>query len=325
MALAVAAAWAWARVMDQDAWRRGRLPTGKALAAAAAAGVVVWVVLFSSVFTNFAGLWDSIRTYAYYCHRARGGNPHIHPWHFYLRLLLWFKHGNGPVWSEALILVLALAGVVAALRKGQNSLARFLAFYTLAMTAAYAIIPYKTPWCMLSFLYGMVLCAGMGAAALVGSVPTRWGKATVCVLLAAGASHLGWQAYRASYPLCAHPWNPYVYAHTGRDILRLPARMEALAAVHPQGRGMVIKAVSRPQDYWPLPWYLRKFPNVGYWTEPPEDADAAVVITTHDMADAVEARLRGDYLVEHCGLRPGVLLLIYVQRDLWDKYLAGRG
>ena len=40
---------------------------------------------------------------------------------------------------------------------------RFLGFYTLLMLVAYSAIPYKTPWCLLGFLHGMILLAGAGA------------------------------------------------------------------------------------------------------------------------------------------------------------------
>ena len=44
---------------------------------------------------------------------------------------------------------------------------RFLGFYTLLMATAYSVIPYKTPWCLLGFLHGMVLLAGIGAVRLL--------------------------------------------------------------------------------------------------------------------------------------------------------------
>ena len=138
-----------------------------------AAGFAVWLVvallLFSSFFTNAAGPLDSVRTYLPWLHRAGGDSPHIHPWNFYLHRLLFFHVAKGPVWSEALILVLAVVGAWAAFaRKGladaSASFVRFLAFYTFALTAAYSLISYKTPWCLLSFWHGMILLAGVGAA-----------------------------------------------------------------------------------------------------------------------------------------------------------------
>ena len=48
---------------------------------------------------------------------------------------------------------------------------RFLALYTFALAAAYSLIAYKTPWCLLSFWHGMILLAGVGAAWLVRRRP----------------------------------------------------------------------------------------------------------------------------------------------------------
>ena len=49
----------------------------------------------------------------------------------------------------------------------KSPLPHFLALYTILLTAIYSAISYKTPWCLLSFFHGMILLAGIGAAALV--------------------------------------------------------------------------------------------------------------------------------------------------------------
>src|ERR1039458_83032 len=140
------------------------------VAAAFAVWLGVALILFSSLFTNAAGPLDSVRTYLPWMRRAGGASPHIHPWHFYLQRLLWFHVAKGPVWSEGLILLLAVVGAWAAFaRKGladaSASFVRFLALYTFALMAAYSLISYKTPWCLLSFWHGMILLSGGGAAA----------------------------------------------------------------------------------------------------------------------------------------------------------------
>ena len=152
-----------------------------------------------------------------------------------------FTSAKGPVWSEALILVLAVVGAWAAFaRKGladaSASFVRFLALYTLALTAAYSLISYKTPWCLLSFWHGMILLAGVGAAWLVrrAQAAGSCGSALGLVLLA-GAGHLAWQAWLASTTYAADPRNPYVYAQTSPDLLNLVRQVEALAQVASPG------------------------------------------------------------------------------------------
>lgn len=229
-------------------------------------------------------------------------------------------------------MVLALCAVglaatcVPALAPGVNvRLLRFLGVYTVLMTAAYSVMPYKTPWSMLSFLHGMVLLAGVGTDVIVSRLRGPRARAAVGLVLIAAAGHLAWQAYRASFPLSSDPRNPYVYAQTSPDVYRMAQRVDDVSRLHPHGPGMTMKVVVSPADYWPLPWYLRRFPETGYWHGPPENADAPVVITSTGLQPEVGARLRQRYQVEYYGLRPGVLLAMYIRQDLWDAFMRRRG
>jgi len=330
MLAALVLALAWKRWGDGQPVALRPWLSGGRLAAAAAVAIAVSVTFFSSFFTCARGPIDSVLTYVYYLTRAGGEGLHNHPWHYYLAMLInsRFVTGStsGPWWTEGLILCLAVIGIFAALlRRGLGGasvpLARFLAFYTMAMAALYAAIPYKTPWCVLGFLHGCILLAGVGAVALVRWVPTRPLKAVACVALAALAAHLGWQAYRASFRFAADQRNPYVYAHTLSDALNIVRRVEEVASVSPDGHDMMIKVIT-PENYWPLPWYLRRFnqDHVGYYHEVPVDADAAVILTTPDVQEALDRRLKGTYNKQSLhALRPGVFVPIYVEESLWAR------
>jgi uncharacterized protein (TIGR03663 family) len=164
---------------DESVWKRTLVHAAIGLAVA----VLVAELLLTTFFTNLPGLVDSVGTYLPWLRRAGGESLHIHPWDYYLRLLLWCQRteipGLGqraPFWSEGWILLLAAIGFVASLWRGGRcvpgadaSLVRFLAFYALAMTVAYSLIPYKTPWCLLNFWIPTILMAGVGAVAIV-----RW-------------------------------------------------------------------------------------------------------------------------------------------------------
>ena len=91
-------------VVGQSGARGSARPTHVTFAVAAF--VVVWLLFFSSFFTNLHGLVDSVRTYLPWLKRAGGNSPHIHPWYFYLQRLGWFHPAKGPVSSEGLILAL---------------------------------------------------------------------------------------------------------------------------------------------------------------------------------------------------------------------------
>jgi uncharacterized protein (TIGR03663 family) len=299
------------------------------LAASALAAIVVASLFLSGFFTNARGPLDSVLAYKAYVVRGAGGGEglHNHPWHYYLKILLYWRYGRGPVWSEGLIILLAVLGTIRALRKRGPALVRFLAFYTLAMVIGYSAIRYKTPWCMLSFLHGMILLAGVGAAAIVRAMPHVLAKAAAAALLAAAAGQLTCQAYRASFVYFADRVNPYVYAHPSGKMMELVGRVEELAGVCPDGKRTLIHVVSR--DCWPLPWYLRSFQRVGYWASAaPENARAPVIIAAPEQCQLLENlndRLRREYTLEYHGLRPGVPLAIYVRKDLWDAMLRSRG
>jgi hypothetical protein len=192
--------------------------------------------------------------------------------------------------------------------------------------AVYSAIPYKTPWCVLTFLSGLILLAGVGAITLVGLIPGKSAKAIVAILLTSGLGHLGWQAYCASYVYFADSRNPYVYAQTLPEARQLAGKIEALAHAYPQGEHMVIQVLSSDGYYWPLPWYLRRFPNVGYWTgHLPEDLDAPVILASPEFDEALTRRLDATHLMTgYFGLRPGALMQLWVRLDLWRAYLKER-
>lgn len=310
---------------------------GVHIALAVGTAVLVSALFLSGFFTNLRGPLGAVHAYLRYVGRAAadatrndGAAYHVHPWHYYLSTLLYFKNAPGPWWSEAMIVVLAVVGAVAAgwfpdrAVPGNRRFVRFLACYTVLMTVAYAAIPYKTPWCLLGFLHGMILLAGVGVASLVRLaryVPLR---ALVGVGFAAGALHLGVQAYRANFVYYADTRNPYVYAHTSTDVLRLAQRVNDLAELHPDGRAMLVKVMAPGADYWPLPWYLRRLQQVGYWTYVPDTPDAPVVIASVELEDALAGRLCGLYQQEYYGLRPEVLLTVYIRSDLWATFMESR-
>jgi hypothetical protein len=145
---------------------------------------------------------------------------------------------------------------------------------------------------------------------------------TVTAFLVA-AGQLGWQAWRASSIYAADPRNPYVYSQTVPDAVRMATRIRDLAALHPDGTQMLVSVVAQPHEQWPLPWYLRTMPHVGYWTVPGDalTLNAPVVVASMGHAPTVELWLGDRYVSEFYGLRPEVLLTLYVERGLWDRFL----
>jgi len=293
---------------------------------------VVAFLFFSSFFQNPKGIMDSVLSFQTYFSKAGDAGFHSYPWPYYLKMLSFSRFGNGPVWSEALILVLAIFGCVAAFysKSQKNSsplFMRFIFFFTLLATAIYSLIPYKTPWNMLPFFIGIILLAGNGAAFLLDRSKNLASWSLILLIICAGIFHLGYQAHSANFRFHADSRNPYVYAQTNTDFLNLVQRVNDIAQYHHDQKDMLIKVITHPDEAWPLPWYLRVFTRVGYWQEAEKAGvleDVPVVISSIDKTEHLLAELQQTHQGEFFGLRPEVLLAVHIRKDLWEKFLESR-
>jgi uncharacterized protein (TIGR03663 family) len=325
--LALAANHMWKRWLDASPApaKTPRLRPGH-LAAACGIWLAVALVFFSSFFANADGPLDSLKTYAPWLRRAGGDSPHIHPWYFYFQRLLFFHAGRGPIWSEALILCLAgLAALAGFTRRGladaSAGFVRFVALYTFALAAAYSLLAYKTPWCLLGFWHGTILLAGVGVVVLRRAIKQRWACAAVTTLLLAGAVQLAVRSWQSMGEYAADQRNPYVYAQTSPNLLELVHRLDSLAAVHPQGRQMPVNVIAQEGDCWPLPWYLRAYHHVNWMTNVPANPFASAMIVSSDFHANLDEK-KTHLMNGLFALRPQVFFELYVELDLWRAYLA---
>ncbi len=302
----------------------------------------VSMLFYSSFFKNPGGVVDSIRTYTNYFDRAGNNRVHDHPWYYYLQMLIYSRYGKGPIWSEGLIVLLALVGAAAVLTKRglpavNISLLRFLVFYTFLMVLFYSAIRYKTPWCMLGFLHGMILLAGLGAVVLIRLTPKPTPRVVVVCLLLVGAGHLLWESWRCNYKYDSDSRNPYVYAHPTTEVFEIAGRVEEYTAGHENDPEMSIEVICPGDDYWPLPWYFRGLSNVLWANKVSENAGRApLIIASPAVEGDLVKKLFYDesvpseqcriyyYLFEdiYVWLRPQVRLLGFVRKDLWEARQA---
>jgi uncharacterized protein (TIGR03663 family) len=295
--------------------------------------VAVSAVFYSGFFTDWQGVADSYLTYGSYFTRAGGqGTAHTHSWFYYLQMLLFWKKSGGPVWTEGIVLILAVAGLAVTgkdlpLPGVDRNLLRFLAVYTIAMTLVYCAIPYKTPWCLLSFWHGMILLAGVGFAAILHWVRDPMRRRVVLAVVSLAGLHLAYQAYRGSYVYYSDDRNPYVYAHPTTGILTAIQDVEAFADASGEGYEMPIQVACTANDYWPLPWYFRAFKRVGWYASIPDRVGPLILISPDlesSLADVLYMRTPVDqrrmYMPYSISFRPGVKLLGFARKDVWDQY-----
>jgi len=280
----------------------------KAVALALGFFLVAVALLFSWGGQNWQALADLFRAGPHTLNRA-AGQGHEKPAAYYLQLI-----GHG--WSGRAFLVLTLFGAASVAVDGWRTFRRLprhpLALrlclvYALAIGVIYSAIPYKTPWLALNLWLPWSVLAAVGAAALWRSarfVAVRAGLVlgAASVLLATGYDTRQWVFCKLDSEK-----NPYAYSQPGEDLLRLqeffsaPPRQDAHIAV--------IGA-----DAWPLPWYLRHCPRVGYWQPGQDPGQADYYITLPDAAEQLQPKLPG-WRPDLYGVRPGVLLVVWLPPD----------
>ncbi len=217
-------------------------------------------------------------------------------------------------------------GTAAGPSPGTRAVVVFYAVVGFGLLAIYTAIPYKTPWCAVGFLNAMTIPAGYGAAAMLGSRRHLVIRLVVAAVLIAGYLHLARQACSLNFRYATASRNPYAYAQTSPDVQNLANRVEDLAKAHPNGSKMVVQIISDDGYYWPLPWYLRRLENIGYWTEASAaDPRIPVVIVSSSMDEPVTKKLDATHLMTgYFGLRPGAIYECFVRMDLWEQYLKTR-
>jgi uncharacterized protein (TIGR03663 family) len=287
--------------------------------------LAVSFVFYSSFFQQPQGFLDSFRAFSNYGQKAMEPGWHRHGFWYYFSLLFYHKgRGHSPVFSEIPFLLLALAGVVLSFarmsRKNAENFRGYLALFSLLTALVYSAIPYKTPWNMLIFYAGFLILAGIGFVYVLELIKIRQAK-----IILAGALFFwtGWQAYLVNFYFHSYPDNPYVYAQTSPDFLRLVARVDELSQVAAEAKNMLIRVIAPPDETWPLPWYLRKYTQVGYWTsnEQVESLEPAALV----IMSAAEASRRSEkelepYVTQYYSLRPEVLMVLLIRHDLWENY-----
>ena len=287
-------------------------------ATAAIVFVVLWVLFYSSFFTNFPqGLLDSIRTYGYWTKTS--GNANVYPW---------TQDINWLFRAEAGALLLGAAGIIVALAQVRSRFAVFTAFWSMGILSAYCLVPYKTPWLLLSIVLPFLLMSGY----LLEQIFARRGSPVIAALILTAATGLGlYQAVELSFERYDDSTEPYSYAHSYRDLLNLVNEIEKIAAGSPDGRNIGITVMAT--EHWPLPWYLRFYPNTGFWGKviplcPTNDTTSnrtygcvdtskePIIIAHQTQVDEVNRELGDKYrLISSHDLRPGNRLYLYLRKD----------
>ena len=268
--------------------------------------LALYLLFYSSFFTNSKGISDSLQTFAVWTKTGR--QAHVHP---PLMYLTWLLRIEGP------LLLLGAIGAVIVVLKPKNSLALFCALWAFGLIAAYSLIPYKTPWLVLNFVVPLALISGYALQAIYEMDHGQ--LRLVSAILVVAVAIATYQSIDLNFVNYDNDDTKYVYvyAHTTRGMLDLVNQVEQIAKEN-SGPTTGISIIS--PDYWPLPWYFRNFTRVGYFGRMAGTSEP-IIIANENQRQEVEQGFGEAYRqVESKSpggsfqLRPGVNLLLYVRR-----------
>ena len=194
----------------------------------------------------------------------------------------------------------ALVGLVVCLRYVAPSDARlrYIAIYAGGALLAYSLIPYKTPWCIISIIWPFYLLLGTITGEISQflrknkpSLPSYIAPAAACLLIVASVV----PSIRLNFLHFADEKEPYVYVQTYPEIETLTKPLLEMAERDPRTfhlRGQIVL-----DSYYPLPWILGEFTQVGYFGEKDTVTayDGDFIVLQKSKVEAVEPTLIGSY------------------------------
>jgi len=227
-------------------------------------------VFFCGFFHNRKGLSDFFMALMPWLKTGVGGSGHEKPFFYWLQLMGRYE------WAAILGLAGALVGVFSRSWK-----MRFFSALALSNWVIYSIIPYKTPWCIISIIWPFVVVAGLWTDALVikyrtVNVPVYLFAASAVVVV---IGHSVMTGYRLNFVNYSDPSEPYVYVQTKNDIRIIEDIFREKIQASPALQNMVLQI--NLNDTWPLPWLFSRFPNAQFNENniAPVSTDADVIFT----------------------------------------------
>ena len=292
-------------------------------------GIGAIVFFYTGTFFHWHGLNDLFKTFHAWYETGSSGHGHEKAWYYWLNLIVRYE------WPVCAGLILCAFSFLF-----QTLTLRFLAILAVGTFAAYSIIHYKTPWCIISIIWPLLFIFG----AFVVIVPKTRLVASIIIasilLLVSFGYAISLNYFRCTTYAEAN-WDsnrplttnlrefflsePYVYVQTYNDIYKLTTPLLELAHADPRFYHLV-GHILRPSPY-PLPWILGDFPRVGYYEHDnsPPDMDADFLLVEESKIPDVEAKLRDSYFTDPLTVRPYQdTSKLYLRASVFQSLFPGR-
>jgi uncharacterized protein (TIGR03663 family) len=229
-----------------------------------------------------------------------GGNPKGLR-DFFVALMPWLKtgvHGSSGHEKEflhwtglmAVNEFILLVGFVAAIPFViLNKWTRFYWVATFFLWLIYSLIPYKTPWCIISIIWPFAIITGF----VMEEITTRWPGWRRALAIAVLAAMGVWEAkiqYQIVYRDPIDMGHPYVYVNSTYQMKEFIAKTQALVREQPLLREQTVQVGT--EESWPIPIVFAKFYNLSYFKINQKVEDDALVY----MVDGKDQKIIADKL-----------------------------
>jgi len=285
------------------------------------------VIFYSSFFTNPKGLFEIVEFPVHYIERAAGEQIHRHHALYYLSILFGYYENDHLFLAETGILVMAITALL--YQRGQTyaRLAALSGMTSAILFVIFSLIPYKTPWNISVVLPPLILFIAVLFFGKEKTVLSRPIKGVVVI----GTAMLCIQTVILNFELPADPANPFTYAQSGEDMLKISSKLETLRKEIPDTDQAQLMVIAPGHAYWPLPWYLREWKNTGWWDHIPDNFyQAQILILTDSLERDIGNRLYEQISAENrhlyvhlfdrpMELYPGNTVIGLIELSLWEK------
>ncbi len=314
-ALAGLVLWGWERVVPSRpglTWAR-QTWTGRDLAVAAGIGVLVIVFLYSGTFFDFGALRGLYETFGAWFHTGSDAAGHEKT-SYDIGFLNWY-------WISLMAryewpALIGLAGCIRYVLPSDARM-RYLAILSGGVLLAYSVIPYKTPWCVISLLWPFLLLFGTALNEL-----WNWRRMVAVPVVTVALLGSLYQCIRLNLIHPTDEKEPYVYVQTFPEVRTLTEPLLEMARNDP--RFYHVPGQIFLESYYPLPWLLGDFTNIGYPKADTAAYDGVFIVAELKKTGEIEPKLKSRYYKRTFRLRDGQeTCVVYFRADAFAEIFAG--
>lgn len=297
--------------------------------------IIISVLFYSSFFTNPQGIIDSVSTFFNYFNKAGSNTEHVYPWYYYFEFIL-FTNNKLILFTQIPLFIFSVLGIYFSFTKKSHLFFSIISIISIFQAIVYSLIPYKTPWLILNFWIGFLILAGFGISEIFRKIKSSNFRIVFSFIIGIIFSFHLYQTILTSFTYPYQPENPFTYSQPTPDIISASQKVENVLDSIPNKDEIFINVIAKNNDYWPLPWYLRKFPNIAWNNSIPNsiykyqliisspEFEEELINKLYSLPPSGEKNLYVPLFDNYVSLRPGVELRGYIQKDFYDFYLRSK-